>query len=189
MDVPSQDAGPRCQVEVPANVKLGADTVIEGDISFKRFHSRQNPGLVVGAHCTMDHVHFAVGPEGSVRIGDFCYFTCVVLLADLDLRFGDYVVIGWNTTIADTDFHPLEPAERIADAVACSPLGKGKPRPAVARKAVVVGDDVWIGAAVTILKGVNIGSGAYVEPGSLVTRDVPPRARVMGNPARIVGEV
>ncbi|MBC8132740.1 MAG: sugar O-acetyltransferase, partial [Deltaproteobacteria bacterium] len=38
----------------------------------------------------------------------------------------------------------------------------------------------------TILKGVTIGAGAYVEPGSVVTRDVPAGARVRGNPAAIV---
>jgi acetyltransferase-like isoleucine patch superfamily enzyme len=54
---------------------------------------------------------------------------------------------------------------------------------------VIIEDDVWIGPNVTILKGVRIGAGAFIEPGSLVTRDVPPRARVLGNPAQVVGEV
>jgi acetyltransferase-like isoleucine patch superfamily enzyme len=52
---------------------------------------------------------------------------------------------------------------------------------------VVIEDDVWIGPQATILKGVRIGRGAFVEAGALVTRDVPPGARVKGNPARIVG--
>jgi acetyltransferase-like isoleucine patch superfamily enzyme len=134
-------------------------------------------------------VHFAVGGEGKVAIGDYCYFTNAVLLCELELRFGNYVVIGWNATIADTDFHPLAPAERIADAVACSPLGEGRPRPPIPRKAVVIEDDVWIGPNATILKGVRIGRGAFIEAGSLVTRDVPPRARILGNPAQVIGEV
>ena len=100
---------------------------------------------------------------------------------------GSYVVIGWNTTIADTDFHPLAPALRIADAVACSPLGKGRPRPPIPQRDVVIEDDVWIGPNATILKGVRIGAGSFIEPGALVTRDVPPRSRVSGNPAEVVG--
>src|SRR5262245_48367822 len=126
----------------------------------------------------MDGVHFALGEEARVEIGDYCYFTNAVLLCDLELRIGHYVVIGWNTTLADTDFHPLAPALRIADAIACSPLGAGRPRPVIPQRAVVIDDDVWIGPNATILKGVHIGAGSFIEAGSLITRDVPPRSRV-----------
>ena len=174
---------------LPAEVQLGAKTLVTSDYAFKRFRSRRSPGLVVGTHCTMDGVHFAVGEDGFVEIGDYCYFTNAVLLCELELRVGRYVIIGWNATIADTDFHPLAPAKRIADAVACSPLGGGRARPEVARRPVVIEDDVWIGPNATILKGVRIGTGAFVEAGALVTRDVPARARVLGNPAQVIGEV
>jgi acetyltransferase-like isoleucine patch superfamily enzyme len=174
---------------LPANVRVGANSLLTGDFTFKRFYSERDPGLVIGADCTMEGVHFAVGKSGQVLIGDYCYFTNAVLLCELELRIGSYVMIGWNTTIADTDFHPIAPAERVADVIACSPLGKGRPRPPVARQPVVIEDDVWIGPSVTILKGVRIGRGAFIEPGTLVTRDVPPLARVLGNPAQIVGEV
>lgn len=174
---------------LPANVTLGAQTVIIGDIAFKRFLSTQPDALLIGSQCTMDGVQFALGPLGRVTIGDYCYFTNAILLCELELRIGNYVVIGWNTTIADTDFHPLAPAERIADAIACSPLGKGRPRPIVERRPVIIEDDVWIGPNSTILKGVRLGAGCVIEPGSLITRDVPPRSRVLGNPARIIGDV
>lgn len=174
---------------LPENVRLGANTLITADYAFKRFLSRQPEGLVIGANCTMDGVHFAIGREGRVVVGDHCFFTNAVLLCELELRIGSYVMIGWNATLADTDFHPLAPAERIADAIACSPLGKGRPRPVVERRPVIIEDDVWIGPNATILKGVRIGAGAFIEAGSLVTRDVPPRGRVLGNPAQIIGEV
>ena len=174
---------------VPPNVRLGMNTLINGDIAFKRFHSGQPDALIIGAHCTMDGVHFDLGAEGRVTIGDYCYFTNVVLLCELEVLIGNYVAIGWNATIADTDFHPIAPARRIADAIACSPLGKGQPRPEVLKRPVVIEDDVWIGPNATILKGVRIGAGAVIEAGSIITRDVPARARVMGNPAQIIGEV
>lgn len=174
---------------LPANVKAGVNTEISGDIAFKRFRSRRDPALVIGAHCTMDGVQFAIGERAIVEIGDYCYFTNAILLCELELRIGNCVVIGWNTTIADTDFHPLAPALRIADAMACSPLGAGRGRPEVPQRAVVIEDDVWIGPSVTILKGVRIGAGSFIEPGALVTRDVPPRARVGGNPAAVIGDV
>ena len=174
---------------LPANVRIGANTLITADYAFKRFRSKQPDALRIGSHCTMDGVHFAIEQGGRILIGDYCYFTNAVLLCELELRIGSYVVIGWNATIADSDFHPLSPAERIADAIACSPLSKGRPRPEIAKRAVVIEDDVWIGPNATILKGVRIGAGAWIEAGSLVTRDVPPGSRVLGNPAQIVGEV
>jgi acetyltransferase-like isoleucine patch superfamily enzyme len=174
---------------LPPRVRLGPGSLITGELAFKRLHSRLDPALVIGAHCTMDGVHFAIGEAGRITIGDYCCFTNVVLLAELEVCIGSYVVIGWNTTIADTDFHPVSPAERVADAIACSPLGAGRPRPVIPRQPVVIGDDVWIGPNAAILKGVRIGSGSFVEPGAVVTRDVPPDSRVLGNPARIVGRM
>jgi Acetyltransferase (isoleucine patch superfamily) len=49
---------------------------------------------------------------------------------------------------------------------------------------VTIGADVWIGGGAIVLPGVTIGDGAIIGAGSVVTRDVPPGARVVGNPAR-----
>lgn len=171
----------------PGNVRLGAGTLVSGELAFKRFHSQHPEALSIGAQCTMDGVQFALGNHGRMTIGDFCYFTNAVLLCELRVEIGRFVVIGWNATIADSDFHPLAPAERIADAIACSPLGAGRPRPPIEARPVVIEDDVWIGPNATILKGVRIGAGAWVEPGAMVLRDIPANARVLGNPALVVG--
>ncbi len=187
-ELETQITRPWLEGELPANVRVGPHSVITSAYAFKRFRSRLEPALVIGRHGTFDGVHFALGEEGKVEIGDYCYFTNAVLLCELELRIGSYVVIGWNATIADTDFHPLGPAERIADAIACSPLAKGRTRPRIMRQPVIVEDDVWIGPNATILKGVRIGAGAFVEAGALVTRDVPAGKRVIGNPAQVIGE-
>jgi acetyltransferase-like isoleucine patch superfamily enzyme len=171
---------------LPGNARVGTNSVISGPLAFERFLSRESPALIVGMHCTMDHVQFSLGPGGRAEVGDYCYFTSVVLLCELELRIGSYVVIGWNTTISDADFHPIAPAARIADAIACSPLGKGRKRPPIACEPVIIEDDVWIGANAVILKGVRIGSGAVIEPGALVTRDIPPGCRALGNPAQVI---
>jgi acetyltransferase-like isoleucine patch superfamily enzyme len=172
---------------LPGNVIIGSDSMVTGAIAFKRFLSRREPALSIGAHSTMDGVQFAIGVDAQVSIGEYCYFTNAVLLCELELRIGNYVVIGWNATIADTNFHPIAPAERVLDAIACSPLGKGRSRPSIKRQLVVIEDDVWVGPNAAIMKGVRVGAGAIVEPGALVTRDVPPGARVIGNPAQVVG--
>jgi chloramphenicol O-acetyltransferase type B len=53
-------------------------------------------------------------------------------------------------------------------------------------KPISIGHDVWIGARVTILDGINIGNGAVIASGAVVTKDVPPYAIVGGVPARII---
>ncbi len=189
LSIANNETNPWVDGELPANARVGTGTVIKGDQAFHRFRSKLDPALIIGEHCTMDGAHFALGEGARVTIGDYCYFSNAILLCEQELQIGSYVVIGWNATIADSDFHPISPAARIHDAIACSPLGKNFKRPPIPMKPVIIEDDVWIGPNATILKGVRIGAGAFIEPGALVTRDVPARARIMGNPAQVVGTV
>lgn len=62
----------------------------------------------------------------------------------------------------------------------------GEKAEALCKGPIIVGDDVWIGERSTILSGVNIGQGAIVAAGSVVTKDVPPYAIVGGVPAEII---
>ncbi|RJR35241.1 MAG: acetyltransferase [Desulfobacteraceae bacterium] len=55
-----------------------------------------------------------------------------------------------------------------------------------AEKSVRIGNDVWIGARVIILPGVEVGDGAVLGAGAVIAKDVPPCAVVVGNPARII---
>ena len=51
---------------------------------------------------------------------------------------------------------------------------------------VIICDDVWIGANVTVLKGVNIGCGSIVAAGEVVTKNIPPYSIAGGVPARVI---
>ena len=53
-------------------------------------------------------------------------------------------------------------------------------------KPVTIGDDVWIGARVTILPGVNIGNGVIIGAGAVVAKDIPDYVVVVGNPAKVI---
>lgn len=53
-------------------------------------------------------------------------------------------------------------------------------------QSIVIGNDVWIGGRVTILRGVKIGDGAVVAAGAVVTKDVEPYSIVGGVPAKII---
>jgi acetyltransferase-like isoleucine patch superfamily enzyme len=172
----------------PSNIRVGKDTVLTGQRAFKQYASERSPGLIIGDDCFMQDVHFSIGREGQVRIGNLCSFTNAILLCDLEISIGNRVVIGWNATIVDADFHPLAAAERIRDTIAISPLGNRNDRPPFSRDRIEIEDDVFIGPRATILKGVRLGSGAWIEPGSVVLKDVPTGARVLGNPAVVVDD-
>src|ERR1051325_11867668 len=84
----SSEPGRWLNGNLPPNVRLGTGTVLTADYAFKRFLSKQTDALVIGDNCTMDGVHFALGREARMVIGDFCYFTNAVLLCELEVRVG-----------------------------------------------------------------------------------------------------
>lgn len=53
-------------------------------------------------------------------------------------------------------------------------------------KPVVIGNDIWIGARVIILPGIQIGDGAIIGAGSVVTKNVEKYTIVAGNPAKVI---
>jgi acetyltransferase-like isoleucine patch superfamily enzyme len=173
--------------EIPDNVTLGDGTIITGPDTFRRFRSSGPESVRIGRFCTIDFVSMALGPSATLTIGDHCLLSHVQLMAEEAIRIGDHVEIAVNAVIADSDFHPIRVADRVADAEALSPISSS-PRPRIASRPVVIGDGVWIGPNSTVLKGVSIGSDAIIEPGSLVTNDVAPGSRVAGSPARVVAD-
>ena len=56
------------------------------------------------------------------------------------------------------------------------------------RRGITIGNDVWIGLGAKIMPGVNIGDGATVAAGAVVTKDVPPYTVVAGIPAKLIKE-
>jgi len=174
---------------LPANVRLGQDCWLERKDSFSSFRSRQSPGLVLGDRVRVyTWTTFNVEPDGVVEVGSDSILVGPVFMCAKRITIGKRVVISYNVTIADADFHPLDPDLRKQDAIANSPYGDRSQRPPFASRPVVIEDGAWIGIGAIILKGVRIGRGARVGAGAVVTHAVPPGATVAGNPAVIVEE-
>lgn len=83
------------------------------------------------------------------------------------ISIGDRVMIGPDVIIMDSDGHQL-----VSGGPVTAP--------------VTINDRVWIGARVTILKGVEIGEGSVVAAGSVVAKSVPPYSLVAGVPSRVI---
>lgn len=171
---------------LPGNVHLGRDCWIEQPQIFKRFRSTRMPGAVLGESV---HVYgwsaFSVEETGVVTVGGGSILVGAVLMCHELIEIGRDVVISYQVTIADSDFHPRDPVLRRRDAEASAPSGDPADRPEIESRPVSIGDGAWIGIGAIILKGVQIGAGARVEAGAVVSRSVPPGAVAEGNPARI----
>jgi UDP-2-acetamido-3-amino-2,3-dideoxy-glucuronate N-acetyltransferase len=124
------------------------------------------PGAVLGEDCNVcDHVFV----ENDVRVGDRVTIKSGVQLWD-GLRVADDVFIGPNATFSNDKFPR---SRKHQAAVLQTHIGRG----------------ASIGGGAVLLPGVNVGAEAMIGAGAVVTRDVPPKAVVSGNPARIVGYV
>jgi acetyltransferase-like isoleucine patch superfamily enzyme len=171
--------------KLPANVRVGQDCYVERRDSFGRFRSERSPGLILGNRVRVyTWTTFNIEPTGLLEIGDDSVLVGGIFMCAERITVGQRVIISYNVTIADSDFHPLDSELRKQDAIANSPEGDLSQRPPLVTKPVAIGDDVWIGIGAIILKGVHIGAGARIGPGAVVTCNVPPGASVCGNPAR-----
>lgn len=119
-------------------------------------------------------VRLSLGDNARIYIGDNTYLGDFCnLLAVKEIRIGKNCAISWHVLFMDTSSHPLGFRGEI-------PQTKIAP--------IVVEDHVWIGCRAVILKGVTVGEGAIIANNAVVTKDVPPRTMVAGNPARVIKE-
>jgi tetrahydrodipicolinate N-succinyltransferase len=172
---------------LPTNVLLGRDCWVERPESFERFRSARTPGVVLGDGVVVyGWTVFNVEPNGLVAVGDESILVGAVFMCQEQIVLGRGVVVSYQVTIADSDFHPRDPEQRRRDAEASAPFGDPRDRPEVESSPVRIGDGAWIGIRAIILKGVEIGADARVGAGAVVARDFPVGATVEGNPARAV---
>ena len=107
---------------------------------------------------------------GKIEIGNNSYIgDRTEIHAGELVKIGNNVNIAWDCNILDRDYHAFESDKEVI-------------------KPVVIEDNVWIGVRSTILKGVTIGEGAVVVAGSVVTKSVPAKCLVGGNPAKVIKE-
>jgi len=172
--------------KIPSNIEVGENSVIDSSFCFERYFANSDVGLRIGNNVTLWRASLSVEENGYIEIGHFCYICNASIVCSRRITIGSYVWIAGGVTITDSDFHPIDPAARLADTIAISPIGNRKSRPAIETGPVYIEDDVWVGYNATILKGVRIGSGAVIAPGAIVINNVPQGAYVAGNPARLV---
>ncbi len=139
-----------------AKIYIGDDVNFFGKVDVMSGRIFDEPRLVLGNRVDIGHL--------------------VVFLVNKEIVIEDDVNVASGVRFMDSDAHPRDAADRIADL---------PPKPEEI-KPVRICKNAWIGQNAFILKGVTVGEGAVVGVGSVVVTDVPAYSVVMGNPARVV---
>lgn len=119
--------------------------------------------------------------ENSV-IGRYTYTGANTIIKSADV--GSFCSMSWNISMTGNQHdytrltgHPFSCLVSFGFVEKNIPLDKRR---------ICVGNDVWIGANACILPGIQIGDGAVIGGGCVVTKDIPPYAIAVGNPAKII---
>jgi acetyltransferase-like isoleucine patch superfamily enzyme len=161
-------------------VSLGPGCTFLGRPRFRRLPGSR---ITVGANCEFNSspasnligvnrpcIISTLRAGAEVTIGEGCGFSGTVILCAKRIVIGRNVRCGANTLIFDTSGHWEDPRSGV-DAP------------------VEIGDGVWLGVNVTLLKGATIGRGTLVGANSVVIRSLPANVVAFGSPARAILEV
>lgn len=169
--------GAAVSVDPTASIELGTGRVI---VNASWFDVNPFPSLlslrarsrmvIHGPFSIYSDANISVNEDAILEIGSGFVNHGARIHCFQSIKIGTEVFIGDDVAIRDCDGHEI--------------VGSDKPM----TMPIVIEDHVWIGAKVTILKGVTIGEGSVVAAGSVVSHDVPPHVLVAGVPARVVKE-
>lgn len=142
----------------PGEVVLGHDV---------QFGWESSPLFYTG-YC---HVE-AARTDARIEIGDHSEFNNNLMIKSegAGIRVGRHGLFGAHVEIFDSNFHDLHPERRRGGTVRMAPVD--------------VGDNVFVGMGVKILKGVSIGADSVIGAGAVVTASIPAGVIAAGNPAR-----
>ncbi len=175
-------------------ISIGEGTKINGKIvvSCEKMNEKHItlPGIEIGRNCKINSgsKYNLIGGEpktilrtidrGHITIKDHAAMSNCVIVSMCKVVIGEYVMIGGDVRIFDTDFHSLKYEQRII-----------YPDYHIISKPVVIQKGAFIGTGSMILKGVTVGAYAVVAAGSVVSKDIPPQEVWGGVPCRYIRKI
>lgn len=140
-------------------IRIGLDS---GSFSYGRHESmltiKDNCRLVFNGQCSIDKGYaISISNNGEINIGNNVHFNANTIISSNSLiEIKDNVGTGWNCTIIDWDGHDIID---LSTRVIINP-----PKP------IIIERNCWIGAKVTIMKGVSLCMNTIVPYGSIITK-------------------
>lgn len=154
-------------------LKIGTDVTIENYVKLSYYKPNKNK------ICLKNKVYISRGSIlssyfGSITIGSNTFIgEYVIIYGQGGVIIGENTLIAMHTCILSSNHTIPSKTNNIRD-----------------KSDILlqtnIGNDVWVGANVTVLGGVRIGDGAIIGAGAVVTKNIPPYAIAVGNPAKVI---
>jgi acetyltransferase-like isoleucine patch superfamily enzyme len=176
------------QYQLGVNVRLQSlKTLMAGPTSL----------IVIGNHSILyENAKVEAFGVGEISIGENSIIGDARISCREKITIGDHFLTSWNVFIQDFDSHPVKGALRAAQVQNMThsffPSFQVDPMPSAFHfdfpsECISIGNNVWLGANVTILKGAKIGDNCVVATGAVVLKgDYESHSLIAGNPAKVV---
>ena len=168
-------------------IRCAASTKLASEAQFSVLGS---PGSInIGEDCIIHGLFQTFDMHACITIGDHVFIGPQTRIwSHTRVTIGNRVLIAHGVNIIDSNSHSISAAARHVEFLSVNNPRQHRTTDGVSKGAINIGDDAWIGLGAIILKNVNVGRGAIVAAGAVVTSDVADFAVVGGNPAVVIGQ-
>jgi len=167
--------GRNITIRHPQKISIGDNSFIDENVVLDA-KGKNNLGVVIGKNVIIGRNTILSCKEGSIFLDDYCNISAnCSLLSETEIRVGKYsflagrcyLVAGGNHSFDRTDIPIMF-------------------QPSLDKGGISIGEDVWLGASVTVLDGVSIGRGTIIGAGAVVNESFPEYSIAVGIPAKKV---
>jgi acetyltransferase-like isoleucine patch superfamily enzyme len=174
---------------IPANIKLAENVYIDTSYGFSAFHSQLPDAMIMGkgSGC-YDRATFISGVNGSLSIGEFNILNGTTFICNNNITVGSHCMFAWGSVITDSWIEAGTisiPLRRKILEQSATEIHRMIPYSGEAEP-VIIEDNVWIGFDTVVMPGVRLGKGSVIGSKTVIVKDVPPYAVVVGNPSKII---
>jgi acetyltransferase-like isoleucine patch superfamily enzyme len=158
----------------PAMIQIGFGEVGIFDQNNSRSIWQVNGNVIFGGRCSIGHgSKISVGNNATLKLGENFTITAESsIVCHENIIFGDNCLLSWDILIMDTDFHKIKNFDN---------------KVINAKKAIKIGNNVWIGCRSLVLKGCEIGNNCVIAANTTIVKSFNLENKILGgNPAKVL---